>query len=35
MPDFYHFNKSQREALEEVLKPEYAQIWGDGLGIGA
>lgn len=32
MPDFYHFNKSQREALEEVLKPEYAQMLAELVG---
>ena len=31
-PDFYHFNKSQREALEEVLKPEYAQMLAELVG---
>nr|WP_243034280.1 NlpC/P60 family protein [Butyricicoccus sp. AF15-40] len=32
MPDFYHFNKNQREALEEVLKPEYAQMLAELVG---
>ena len=32
MPDFYHFNKSQREALTEVLKPEYAQMLAELVG---
>lgn len=32
MPDFYHFSKSQREALEEVLKPEYAQMLAELVG---
>ena len=32
MPDFYHFTKSQREALEEVLKPEYAQMLAELVG---
>ena len=32
MPDFYRFNKSQREALEEVLKPEYAQMLAELVG---
>ena len=32
MPDFYYFNKSQREALEEVLKPEYAQMLAELVG---
>lgn len=32
IPDFYHFNKSQREALEEVLKPEYAQMLAELVG---
>ena len=32
MPDFYRFTKSQREALEEVLKPEYAQMLAELVG---
>ena len=32
MPNFYHFNKSQREALTEVLKPEYAQMLAELVG---
>ena len=32
MPDFYHFSKSQREALTEVLKPEYAQMLAELVG---
>ena len=28
MPDIYQFNHSQREALAEILKPEYAQMLG-------
>ena len=32
MPDFYRFNKNQREALEEVLKPEYAQMLAELVG---
>lgn len=32
MPDFYHFNKNQREAMEEVLKPEYAQMLAELVG---
>lgn len=32
MPDFYNFTKSQREALEEVLKPEYAQMLAELVG---
>lgn len=32
MPDFYHFNKSQCEALTEVLKPEYAQMLAELVG---
>ena len=32
MSDFYHFNKNQREALEEVLKPEYAQMLAELVG---
>lgn len=32
MPDFYHFNKNQREALVEVLKPEYAQMLAELVG---
>ncbi len=32
MPDFYHFSKSQCEALTEVLKPEYAQMLAELVG---
>lgn len=32
MPDIYHFSKSQREALTEVLKPEYAQMLAELVG---
>lgn len=32
MPNFYHFNKSQCEALTEVLKPEYAQMLAELVG---
>lgn len=32
MPNFYHFSKSQREALTEVLKPEYAQMLAELVG---
>ena len=32
MPDVYHFSKSQREALTEVLKPEYAQMLAELVG---
>lgn len=32
MPDFYHFNNRQREALTEVLKPEYAQMLAELVG---
>ena len=32
MPDFYHFSKSQCEALTEVLKPEYAQMMAELVG---
>lgn len=32
MPDIYHFSKNQREALAEVLKPEYAQMLSELVG---
>lgn len=32
MPDFYHFSKSQCEALTEVLKPEYTQMLAELVG---
>lgn len=32
MPDVYHFNKSQRQALTEMLKPEYAQMLAELVG---
>ena len=32
MPDVYHFNKSQRQALDEMLKPEYAQMLAELVG---
>lgn len=32
MPDIYHFNKSQRQALDEMLKPEYAQMLAELVG---
>lgn len=32
MPDVYHFNKSQRQALTEMLKPEYVQMLGELVG---
>lgn len=32
MPDIYHFNKSQRQALTEMLKPEYAQMLAELVG---
>ncbi len=32
MPDFYRFNKNQREALKEVLEPEYAQMLAELVG---
>ena len=32
MPDIYQFNHSQREALAEILKPEYAQMLAELVG---
>lgn len=32
MPDVYRFNKSQRQALTEMLKPEYAQMLAELVG---
>lgn len=32
MPDVYHFNRSQRQALDEMLKPEYAQMLAELVG---
>jgi len=32
MPDIYHFNKSQRQALDEMLEPEYAQMLAELVG---
>lgn len=32
MPDIYHFNKNQRQALDEMLKPEYAQMLAELVG---
>lgn len=32
MPDVYRFNKSQRQALAEMLKPEYAQMLAELVG---
>lgn len=32
MPDIYQFNHSQREALTEILKPEYAQMLAELVG---
>ena len=32
MPDFYHFNKNQTEALYEMMKPEYEQMLAELVG---
>lgn len=32
MPDIYQFNQSQKEALTEILKPEYAQMLAELVG---
>lgn len=32
MPDIYRFNKSQRQALDEMLKSEYAQMLAELVG---
>ncbi|WP_455582902.1 C40 family peptidase [Dysosmobacter sp.] len=32
MPNIYRFNKNQRQALTELLKPEYAQMLGELVG---
>lgn len=32
MPDLYHFTTAQRQALEEIMKPEYAQMLSELVG---